>query len=237
MVDPVEARRGFLKQAVGAGSVLPLAAALTVYGPAVEAADPAQPADGYLSFGRDEAAFVEAMVNVMCPADDRTPDGVACGLAVFIDRQLAGDFGLGARLYRSGPWLPGKPQHGDQSPMTPEERFKAGIAAGDRACIARHGKPFDRLDPVAADAFLHDIAAGRVPDDRIAMAAWFDELVHPLFAQACFAHPIHGGNVGKVFWTMIGYPGLPATHAIHVVQYRGKPFPGASAPKSIVDFG
>jgi hypothetical protein len=41
------------------------------------------PEAGYLSFGPDEAGFVEALVNVMCPADDLTPNGVDCGLAVY----------------------------------------------------------------------------------------------------------------------------------------------------------
>jgi gluconate 2-dehydrogenase gamma chain len=57
-----------------------------------------------------------------------------------------------------------------------------------------------------------------------------------LFGQACFADPIYGGNVNKVFWKLIGYPGLPGTHTIDIVQFRGKPFPGATDPKSIADF-
>jgi hypothetical protein len=30
----------------------------------------------------EEAAFTEAMVNVMCPADSFTPNGVDCGLSI-----------------------------------------------------------------------------------------------------------------------------------------------------------
>src|SRR3546814_2753466 len=46
-------------------------------------------AKGYQSSSPDEAAFVEALVNVMCPANELTPNGVDCGLATVIDRQLA----------------------------------------------------------------------------------------------------------------------------------------------------
>ncbi|MGY3455458.1 hypothetical protein ACVWW5_000908 [Bradyrhizobium sp. LM3.4] len=88
-------------------------------------------APGYLSFGPDEAGFVETMVNVMCPADALTPNGVDCGLAVYIDRQLAGGFGKGARLYMRGPWQEGKPELGYQLPLTPEQFFKTGLAAAD----------------------------------------------------------------------------------------------------------
>jgi gluconate 2-dehydrogenase gamma chain len=178
------------------------------------------PTPGYLSCGPDEAGFVEAMVNVMCPADALTPDGVDCGLVTYIDRQLAGGFGKGARLYMRGPWREGKPELGYQSPLTPEQLFKAGLVAADAACRKRNGKSFSELDPSLADQFLHEIA----------------ELVYPLFEQACFADPIYGGNVGKVFWKAIGYPGLPAVHSQDMIDFRGKPFPGAADPKSIADF-
>jgi gluconate 2-dehydrogenase gamma chain len=59
---------------------------------------------GYESLGPTEVAFVEAIVNVMCPADALTPNGVDCGLALFIDRQLAAGYGKGERLYMQGPW-------------------------------------------------------------------------------------------------------------------------------------
>jgi hypothetical protein len=70
------------------------------------------PEAGYQSLAPDEAGFVETLVNVMWPADHLTPSGVDCGLAVYIDRQLAGGFGKGERLYMRGPWKPGKPQAG-----------------------------------------------------------------------------------------------------------------------------
>lgn len=207
------------------------------------AAEPAAPPPtaglpaGYLSFGPDEAAFVEILVDVMCPADELTPRGVDCGLAIFIDRQLAGAYGKGERLYRRGPWRPGSPEDGYQLPLTPEEFFKAGLAAADRACRERHGKRFDEIAAVEADAFLSAIADGGVTAATVSLSEWFNELVYPLFVQACFADPIYGGNREKVFWRMIGYPGLPAVNGLNMARYRGKPFPGARAPKSIEDFG
>ena len=61
--------------------------------------------------------------------------------------------------------------------------------------------------------------------------------MYPLFVQACFSDPLYGGNYNKVFWKMLGYPGLPATHALDMVQFRGKPYPPAANPKSMLDFG
>ncbi|MFN4764811.1 gluconate 2-dehydrogenase subunit 3 family protein, partial [Gillisia sp. Q332] len=135
-----ESRRRFLKQAAtfaGSAPFVPAVGAATMVAVPLSAhaqgnADTGNAAglgpgiQGYQSLGPDEAAFVETLVNVMCPADELTPGGVDCGLAVFIDRQLAGGYGKGERLYMRGPWVQGKPQHGYQLPLTPEQFFKVG---------------------------------------------------------------------------------------------------------------
>lgn len=242
-------RRNFLWKIITVASAAPLSSQLiagaglttaaVAAGPALAADAPAAASAGpagYESFSADEAAFVENMLNVMCPADDYTPNGVDCGLAVFIDRQLSGAFGQGAGRYMNGPWAPGKPQTGLQLPFTPEQFFKAGVEAANRQCQAKFGKTFDQLQAADADAFLKGIDGGKIKDDDIPLASWFKDLVYPLFEQACYADPMYGGNNNKVFWKMIGYPGLPATHTLDMVNFLGKPYPGAKDPKSIVDF-
>jgi gluconate 2-dehydrogenase gamma chain len=239
-------RRIFLRRvggASGAVALAPMAATGAVLagsaGGAFAQAAPLpseQEPTGYLSLGPEEAAFVEAMVNVMCPADQLTPSGVDCGLTVYIDRQLAGGFGKGDRLYMRGPWKWGKPQLGYQLPLAPEQFFKAGIAAAQEVCSKRFGKLFDLLAPADADAFLHELADDKLKHPRVPLASWFNELVYPLFVQACFADPVYGGNRDKVFWKAIGYPGLPANHARDMIAFRGKPYPAAKRPKAIADF-
>lgn len=226
-----------LSSSAPAATAVTTAAAVTMQTGSVsaQAPTPAEP-PGYLFLSPDEAGFVEAFVNVMCPADHLTPNGVDCGLATFIDRQLAGGYGQGENLYMQGPWKAGKPQFGYQLPLTPARFFRAGIAAANAACRTRFGKDFETLAPDDADLFLRDLAAGKVADPRVPLGDWFNELAYPLFVQACFADPIYGGNNGKVFWRMVGYPGLPAIHARDMVEFRGKPFPPAKSPKSIADF-
>jgi gluconate 2-dehydrogenase gamma chain len=238
------ARRIFLRR-IGSASGVALAMPALVGGLAVSPAsalEAATPSDeqsshpAYLSLGPEEAACVEALVNVMCPADALTPSGVDCGLHVYIDRQLAGSWGRGDRLYRQGPWHPGKPQHGYQSPLTPEQHFKTGLAVLQRQVRQRTGKAVDQLETAQLDALLQEVAVGRMDDVRYALGAWFNDSFYPLFVQACFADPMYGGNRNKTFWRAVGYPGLPAFHGRNVVQYRGRPFPGAASPQSIEDF-
>jgi gluconate 2-dehydrogenase gamma chain len=242
----VPSRRAFIVRAAGVAALLPVSGVGRIAAAADPSTPQAVPANqnaaagpvnaGYTLLGPEEAEFVETVVNVMCPADSLTPSGTDCGLAIYMDRQLAGDFGKGGRMYSHGPWIKGKPEQGYQLPLKPAEFFKAGIAAARSAAQSRYGKPFDQLAPADVDAFLADIAAGKVTDSRLSLADWFSQLLYPLFQQACFADPVYGGNRGKVFWKMIGYPGLPAFYAQDMVQFRGKPFPGAQTPKSIQDF-
>ena len=190
----------------------------------------------YLALDPHEAAFVEHLVEVMCPADELSPGGVECGLAIFIDRQLAGAFGRGERLYLQGPWRPGRPEDGYQLPLNPAHYFKLGLAAADQACQKLQGRRFAALAEAEADSFLQALAAGKVSSAEVQLDAWFNETVYPLFTQACFSDPVYGGNRDKVFWKMIGYPGLPAVNGLNMIKYRGKPFPGAATPRSMEDF-
>lgn len=248
--DKDHPRRSFLKHAAGLGasSLLPAlvpaqlsaATAPSTAGPPATAA-PASGSDSaasipYQSLSPEEASFVEALVNVMCPADELSPSGVDCGLATYIDRQLAGPYGKGAGRYQRGPYRSGKPQLGWQLPLTPEEFCKGGIAAANALCKRDRGKLFADLSAAEADEFLVAIQGERASDDDFPLALWFNEAIYPLFVEACFADPMYGGNRNAVFWKMIGYPGLPAAHALDMVRYRGKPFPGAEHPKSIADF-
>src|SRR3954466_9089779 len=162
MSNHSDSRRRFMGSAAGVAStiaVLPrLAAAVPAppgATPAGHASTPSQPS-GYQTFGPAEAAFVEAMVNVMCPADALTPAGTDCGLAIFFDRQLAGGFGKADHWYLQGPWSRGKPQQGIQVPFTPEEFFKAGLHAANNACVREREMTFDQLAAPDANTFLLD---------------------------------------------------------------------------------
>src|SRR5262245_25953714 len=96
-------RRDFIKGAVAGGAAV---AGATGVAPAPEAqaqqsAAPAAAATaspGYAFLNLDEAAFVEALVDHMVPADDLSPKGTDIGINVYIDRALAGGWGKGERL-------------------------------------------------------------------------------------------------------------------------------------------
>jgi gluconate 2-dehydrogenase gamma chain len=219
-------RRSFLKGTVAGGaaaiaSSLPRPAEAQ---PKAGADAPSAPPAAYAFLNADEAAFVEAVVDHMVPADEHSPKGTDLGLAVFIDRSLAGGWGKGERLYLQGPWKPGTPNQGYQLPLTPAELYRAGIASSNAACVKAYGKRFDRLVPAEREAFLMDLRAGKVSFEgglpsRVFFAALYQNVIEGMFSD-----PIYGGNRNKAGWKMIGFPGVVAVHYQNVEKFRDKQY-------------
>lgn len=232
-------RRDFLKT-VGTVGASGIAAAVGVdasaepqaRSPATAAAGAAPVSHAYTFFTAPEAAFIEAAVDRLIPADDLTPGGTDCGVAVFIDRQLAGAWGAGDRMYMQGPWQKGVPTQGYQSPLTPGEFFRTGIAAANASCRKSFQKDFDRLTVDQQVKFLQDMEQGRVTFDGISAPEFFNLLLATTL-QGFFADPVYGGNRDKVAWKMIGFPGVIAIYSEHIKTYRNKKYD--VEPKSILD--
>ena len=84
-------------------------------------------------------------MDTLIPADELSPAGSDCGIVTFIDRQLASDWGGGAKMYRGGPFHKGKPEQGYQLTLTPRQFFQAGIAEANAWSYKTYRKEFDRL--------------------------------------------------------------------------------------------
>src|SRR6202162_981161 len=226
-------RRDFLKGAVVGGA----AAATTTAG--LDLTTPAQAqqpvaagavagapaAAGYSFLSLDEAAFVEALVDHMVPADELTPKGTDIGINIYIDRALAGSWGKGDRLYMQGPWKVGVPSQGYQLPLTPAQLYRVGIAATNTHCQKTYGKTFDRLDEKQSEEGLGGLSGGKISFEKGPPVRVFWTTVYQTVIEGMFSDPIYGGNRNKAGWRLIGFPGAIAVHRDHVEQYRDKEFP------------
>jgi gluconate 2-dehydrogenase gamma chain len=242
MADDAILRRQFL---VGAGALATTlnpanaaqAQAAPAAAPAAPAAPPSSPAaaadEPLLTLTPSEHAFVVAAVDTLIPADELSPSGSACGVDVFIDRQLASAWGGGAKMYRSGPYHKGKPEQGYQLPLSPREFFAAGIIATNAWSRKSYGKDFDRLTEPDRVATLKAMESGKAEFHEFSARAFFGQL-HSLAIQGFFSDPIYGGNRNMVSWKMLGFPGLPATYANVVDAYHDKKL--VMPPQSIADF-
>jgi gluconate 2-dehydrogenase gamma chain len=167
----------------------------------------ALPAPPYRFFNPEEAAFVEPAVDRLIPPDERWPGAREAGVSTYIDQQLAGAYGQGARLYAAGPWDPGTPSQGYQLPLNPAQLYRTALAA-----IAREmaGRPFGELPPEQQDSFLTRLEQSQVPME-FPSAQFFDTLLANT-VEGFFADPMYGGNRDMVGWRMIGFPGAYAAY-------------------------
>jgi gluconate 2-dehydrogenase gamma chain len=239
MVDETIARRAFLKGAVVGTAALAAGQPAAAQTPAPAAAGtsaatlPPADAEPLLTLTATEHAFIVAAVDTLIPADELSPSGSECGVAVFIDRQLAGAYGMGARLYRQGPFPKAKPELGYQLSLNPREFFRAGIEAANAWTRKIYGKDFDRLSESDREAALKAMEDNMAPFEGLSSRMFFEALLQ-ITMEGFFADPIYGGNRNMAAWTMIGYPGLPATYREEIVTYFGKKYD--KAPRSIADF-
>jgi gluconate 2-dehydrogenase gamma chain len=136
-------------------------------------------------------------------------------------------------MYRAGPFHPGVPEQGYQLPLTPRDYFSAGVQAANAWSRKTYGKTFDRLTPEQRVEALTAMESGKAAFADFDAKAFFQRLL-AITMEGFFSDPIYGGNRGKASWRMLGFPGLPATYAGKIEEYRGKRY--SAEPQSIADF-
>lgn len=233
-------RRNFFRTAGAAGAAaLPVAArGQTAEAPAHRAPAPGTapsgtlPEEMFFFFTEPEAAFVRAAVDRLIPPDEEWPGAAWAGVVTYIDRQLAGAYGNGARLYLEGPWEVGLPQQGYQLRYTPAQLYRVAIEEIRRDVAGRfNGQEFWELEPDAQDGVLKALEEGRVELPSLPSAVFFETLLANTI-EGFFADPVYGGNRDMVSWRMIGFPGAYAQY-VDLVEEYGRPF--GRPPMSIAE--
>ncbi len=233
MVDETIPRREFLKGAMVGTAALAAGTAAPAAAQTPASVTPSADTEPLLTLTATEHAFIVAAVDTIIPADELSPSGSDCGVATFVDRQLAGAYGTGARLYRQGPFPKAKPELGYQLALNPREFFRAGIESANVWTRKTYGKDFDRLSEQDREAALKAMEDGKAPFPGFSSRMFFDALLQ-ITMEGFFADPIYGGNRDMAGWKMVGYPGLPATYREEIAKYFGKTYD--KPPRSIADF-
>jgi len=214
-------RRSFFKIAgvtAASSTVAAGAAAQGLVGNAPLPAPAVPQYDAYVFLNPEEARIVRAAVARLIPEDDNGPGALEADVPTFIDRQLAGAWGAGERLYRSGPWQEGDETQGYQLPFTPAELFRKALR-GVRADLVHRGmRPFDEMTEADQDRYLKDLEANRIVLDGIPGKVFFESLLS-LTMEGYFSDPVYGGNKDMASWKMIGFPGAYASFYDLVDQY------------------
>lgn len=187
----------------------------------------------YLNSG--EVEFLTAAVDRIIPPDSTGPGASEAGVVVFLDRQLDGEYGNGARFYLEGPWQNGTDSQGYQSRFTPAQFYRHAIAAIENAVgRSENGKAFKDLPAERQDALLKQMESGALKlDGPITSKAFFTMFLQNVL-EGYFSDPIYGGNKDAAAWKMIGFPGAHYDYSewvtahnqpvpVETVGLRGRP--------------
>jgi gluconate 2-dehydrogenase gamma chain len=223
-MDESSGRRRFLKSvgAIGAAGVPATVIPIQVSGAEPHAHPGKAKADKYMFFSAAEVAFVDAAVARLIPADELGPGAKEAGVTYFIDQQLFGGWGTMAKMYRQGPYAEGTPQQGYQSPLTPQEIYRAAIREINQVL----GKPFEKLPAKEQDEVLRNLEENKLALESVPSRFFFNLLLDNTI-EGFFSDPIYGGNRDKAGWKLVGFPGVAAVYTTlvdkHGVAYNVQP--------------
>lgn len=155
-------------------------------------------------FSQEEAIIVGAAAARIFPSDDSGPGAREAGVAVYIDRQLAGPYGRDRYRYPAPPFEEGVTEQGYQGEANPRQIYREALKglAG-----------FEHLSAVEQDQALSKIET-----------TYFFRLLRAHTIEGMFCDPIHGGNANMIGWQLIGYPGPRMSNLKDVDQHFGEAF-------------
>jgi gluconate 2-dehydrogenase gamma chain len=155
-------------------------------------------------FTEGEALIVAAAVSRIFPSDDSGPGAREAGVAIFIDRQLAGSYGRDGFRYTQPPFEDAPREFGYQGSAAPRQIYREGL---------KGLQGFDRLATPAQDEALRKIES-----------SLFFSLLRQNTIEGMFCDPMHGGNASMVGWQLIGFPGPRMSNYDEIEKYYGKAF-------------
>ena len=156
-------------------------------------------------FSQAEALIVAAAASRIFPSDEAGPGAREAGVAVYIDRQLAGPWGRDLHRYTQGPFDENaSAEFGYQGQATPQLIYRRGL---------KELKGIHRLGPEEQDQKLKQIEA-----------SLFFSLLRQNTIEGMFCDPMHGGNIDMLGWQLIGFPGPRMSNFDDVDKHFGEAF-------------
>jgi gluconate 2-dehydrogenase gamma chain len=189
-----------------------------------------------------EARAVEALTARILPGDPDDPGAREAGVVTYIDFLLSQAHGFAEPVYREPPfaetyagdeppengdprviWVPEDEleRYGFQSPLTPREAYRAGLAALERFAQAEHGASFADLEEAQQDAILEALEDDEAEGFTAPSAAEFFGMVHCHTVEGMFADPAYGGNRELVGWRLLDYPGAQRAYTAQDMLTNG----------------
>ena len=153
-------------------------------------------------FTQGEAQIVSAACERIFPTDENGPGAKEAGVAIYIDRQLAGPYGRDKYRYLKAPFFESIPEHGYQGKASPRDIYREGLGMLGQFTALSVREQDERLRAIESSLFFQMLR------------------LHTL--EGMFCDPLHGGNSGLAGWRLIEFPGPRMTYEMEIDRHYGK---------------
>lgn len=189
----------------------------------------------------EDFAVLQMATERIYPKDDNGPGAIELGVPYFIDKQLAGPWGINAKDYRKGPFfdydnvensqnkeeesIPPNPQGAqgqdkktetenqrNQSRLNRGEIFLQGLRKMNQISNDNYKESFDKTSEENQVAILQDFADGKVKMTGVASENFFT-LLRQATLEGAYSDPLYGGNKNMQGWKMKEFPGAQPSYA------------------------
>ncbi|MFJ7933251.1 gluconate 2-dehydrogenase subunit 3 family protein [Sporosarcina sp. NPDC096371] len=180
---------------------------------------------------KEDFDILSAATERIFPKNDNGPGAIELGVPYFIDKQLAGAWGLNAKEYMKGPFVLNPQIQGfqdkgeDQSKQGPNadtqiptptaryqtrlnrsEIFITGLRKMDSVSQEKFGARFVDAEAAQQDEILQMFDDNKVALSGVDSATFFNLLLQTTL-EGAYSDPVYGGNKNMAGWRMKEYPG------------------------------
>jgi len=212
-------RRKFLKNSgIAAGGVVGGGLLVGLFGDTFEGEEKND--DGNIDYNDSRQFFkrkedfdvISAATERIFPEEETGPGAIKLGVPYYIDRQLAGAWGVNANEYMSGPFFEGEPNQGYQTRMKRNELFMAGIQAIKEISDKKYEENFNDLEEEKQDEILKLLENDEIDIPGAKSSLFFEELIGATL-EGVYSDPAYGGNKNMAGWKMKEYPGVQMNYS------------------------
>lgn len=154
---------------------------------------------------KDDFEILSAATEVIYPEDDNGPGAIGLGVPYFIDRQLAGTWGINDRMYMEGPFQE------NENPLTMQDLFIAGIRKLESESQDNFDSSFIELNEDDQISILEQFENDEIEMDIIKSSDFF-QILRTSTLEGAYSDPLYGGNKNMEGWKMKEYPGAQLSY-------------------------
>ncbi len=145
------------------------------------------------------------------PEDDNGPGAIGLGVPFFIDKQLAGAYGVNKNDYMKGPGQKVEGINTYQTLMNRGDVFIEGVRKMNKESQDRFDARFYDLEGEQQDEILQDLIDEKIKLVGVSSSTFFN-LLRDMTIEGAYADPLYGGNKDMQGWKMKEHPGIRASY-------------------------